>query len=109
MRNLVLPQISINGTSRESLVNQQREVIEALDSVVAKMAEAMPHGRDYQHRPAEYAGARDAWCERLMAVVIFKDEITKHALAIQDPDADLRTKDAETIVATVKARWGAHD
>jgi hypothetical protein len=83
MRSLILPQISINGTDKASLVEQQRRVIDALDDVITAMSHAMPHGRDYQHRPAEYPAARDAWIERMSGIVDFKNEITAHALAIQ--------------------------
>jgi hypothetical protein len=83
MRDLVRPQISINGTSRESLVDQQRDVLKAFDSLITAMSHAMPHGRDYQHRPAEYNGAREAWTDRMTVIVDLQREIETHALAIQ--------------------------
>jgi len=86
MRSLVRPQISINGSGKESLIEQQRRVIDALDETITAMSHAMPHGRDYQHRPLEYPAARDAWIERMSGIVDLKDEITAHALAIQSTD-----------------------
>lgn len=86
MRSLVKPQISINGTDRQALVDQQRRVLNALDDLVTAMSHAIPHGRDYQYRPEEYPAARDAWIERMSGIVDLKDEITAHALAIQDAD-----------------------
>jgi len=83
MRSLILPQISINGTDRKSLVEQQSRILGALDDVITAMSHAMPHGRDYQHRPLEYPAARDAWIERMSAVVDLKNELERHALAIQ--------------------------
>jgi hypothetical protein len=61
LQPLVMPQISINGTNKTELVSQQLAVIGALRLVSEAMSEAAPNGRDYQHRPHEYEGARDAW------------------------------------------------
>jgi hypothetical protein len=81
---LVLPQISINGTSRKSLVEQQCDVMHALDALYKAMNEAAPNGRDYQHRPAEFNPAREAWHERMKLISDMHKEIETHALAIQD-------------------------
>jgi hypothetical protein len=84
MKPLALPQINLNGTSRNALVEQQCKVIHALDALHAAMSEAAPNGRDYQLRPAEFAPARDAWHERMNAVSAMHKEIEAHALAIQE-------------------------
>jgi len=86
MRDLVKPQISINGSPREMLVDQQRDVLKAFASLVIAMSHARPHGRDYQHRPHEYPGACEAWNERIAVIVDLQLEIEKHAFAIQDSD-----------------------
>jgi len=86
MRDLVQPQISINGSPREMLIDQQRDVLKAFDSLITAMSHAMPHGRDYQHRPHEYSGAREAWADRMAVIVDLQREIEKHALAIPDSD-----------------------
>jgi predicted GNAT superfamily acetyltransferase len=79
----VLPQTSINGTSVDALVEQQAAVITALCQVERRMAAAMPHGRDYQYRPAEYPQARDAWIARMQAIAQLKQELVEHAVAIR--------------------------
>lgn len=84
MTKLVLPQISINGSSKGRLVEQQLVVFEGLRSLIGKMSEAAPHGRDYQFRPSEYSKARDAWLERMKVVEDLQKEIETHALAIHD-------------------------
>ena len=88
MNPLIIPQISINGSPREMLVDQQRAVLAALLQAQHAMAQATPHGRDYQHRPDEYPAARDAWIERAVLVSELVQEITRHALKIQD-DTDV--------------------
>jgi hypothetical protein len=84
MKPLVLPQVSLNGTSYTVLVEQQIAVMNALDALYAAMNEAAPNGRDYQHRPAEFAPAREAWDERMLVVHNMHKEIEAHALAIHD-------------------------
>jgi len=61
MKPLVLPQVNLNGTTRERLVEQQCAVMEHLRATYAAMCEAAPHGRDYHLRPEEYHEARAAW------------------------------------------------
>ncbi len=83
MKPLVQPQVNLNGTSRRELVDQQRAIINAGDVMLRAMANAMPHGRDYQFKPDEHPGARDAWIERIEALEALMKEIEDHALEIQ--------------------------
>jgi hypothetical protein len=84
MTPLPLPQISLNGTTREQLVAQQCDVMHAIHALLKVMQEASPHGRDYQHRPAEYESAREAWAERWRMIDAMRQEIEAHAIAIQE-------------------------
>lgn len=86
MKPLVLPQVNLNGTSRERLVEQQSDVATALRKTYQAMAEAAPNGRDYQFRPAEFYGAQEAWQERMQAIYLMLKEIMAHATAIQDAE-----------------------
>ena len=84
MKPLLQPQVNLNGTSRERLVEQQCDVMEALRKTYEAMAEAAPNGRDYQLRPAEFKGAQEAWQERMLAVHLMLQDIEVHAVAIQE-------------------------
>lgn len=84
MTPLVKPQVNLNGTSREQLVEQQADVMEALRGVMKAMCEAVPNGRDYQLRPAELTPAVAAWNERRAMINALYNEIEQHALAIQE-------------------------
>jgi hypothetical protein len=84
MNPLVLPQVNLNGTSREALVEQQCDVMHALQDVLTKMGAAAPNGRDYQFRPAEFKPAQQAWLERMTLIAKLHKEIETQALAIQD-------------------------
>ena len=79
---LVMPQISINGTNKTELVSQQLAVVGALRLVQEALSAAAPNGRDYQHRPHEYEGARSAWVERQALIANLRREIERHAEAI---------------------------
>jgi len=80
--DLVLPQVSINGSHPDDLLAQQSAVITALAQLQRRMAAARPHGRDYQYRPAEYVAARDAWTAREALLLALQQDLVDHAKAI---------------------------
>jgi ABC-type dipeptide/oligopeptide/nickel transport system ATPase subunit len=71
---LIQPEVNINGTSCDELVEQVLAVRSALQEVDKAMARAMPHGRDWQVTGGDQlAGiARAAWLQRRMII----DEMT---------------------------------
>lgn len=78
MNPLVLPQINLNGSSRESLIAQQCLVLDALRALMSAMQEASPNGRDYPFRPAELQPALEAWRERWVMIDALHKEIEAH-------------------------------
>jgi len=80
--DLVLPQVSINGSHPDDLLAQQSAVITALAQLQRRMAAARPHGRDYQYRPTEYVAARDAWAAREALLLDLQQDLVDHAKAI---------------------------
>jgi hypothetical protein len=80
--DLVLPQVSINGSHPDDLMAQQSAIITAIAQLQRRMAAARPHGRDYQYRPAEYVQARDAWTAREQLVEALMRDLVDHAKAI---------------------------
>jgi len=82
---LVPPIVNLNGTSRETLINQQSYILSCLEQLLDAMHTAMPHGRDWQPRPQEYIAAREAWIERIMLLQSLKTELTANALCISHP------------------------
>ena len=84
MKSLIQPQINLNGTSKNQLLEQQVEVLEHFRRLLGAMVGATPHGRDYQLRPEEYQFARDAWLERYTALDAMYREIEAHALLLSD-------------------------
>ena len=85
MKPLVLPQINLNGSPRQVLVDQQCDVMHALERLQKAMQEASPNGRDYQTMPmGTFNKAQDAWRERYQIVEDMRREIEAHAIAIQE-------------------------
>jgi len=80
--DLVLPQVSINGSHPDDLLAQQSAIITALAQLQRRMAAARPHGRDYQYRPDEYVAARDAWTARERLLLDLQQDLVDHAKAI---------------------------
>lgn len=79
-----LPVVNMNGSSRDALVEQQRNVRNAARALADALAEASPHGRDYQTaQPGEYQGARKEHEARLLAVRDIMDDATAIAVHIQ--------------------------
>jgi hypothetical protein len=81
---LIVPQINLNGTDRDTLLDQQCNVRSFLVGALRAMQEAAPNGRDYQLRPADLAPAVAAWRERMQMIEALAREIEEHAIAIQN-------------------------
>jgi hypothetical protein len=81
--DLVLPQISLNGSHPDDLMAQQGAITTGLAQLQRRMAAARPHGRDYQYRPAEYVAARDAWAAREALLMALQLDLVDHARTIQ--------------------------
>jgi hypothetical protein len=85
MKPLLPPQINLNGSPRERLVEQQCDVLRALRELQKAMGEASPNGRDYQTMPmGTFSRAQEAWQERWQVIEDMHREIEAHALAIQE-------------------------
>ena len=48
-KTITLPQVSLNGTSKQELVEQQCEVMNAARALKQALSKAYPHPRDYQY------------------------------------------------------------
>lgn len=50
-KSLIIPVVNLNGTSRESLVEDHRKALDALKVAFDALSDIAPHGRDYQTTP----------------------------------------------------------
>ena len=83
--NYIRPTVNLNGTDYESLLNQWKTVMEAANRLNEALAEATPHGRDYQINsdPAyDLELAREKVLDMRMRVTTLKIEATAVALHI---------------------------
>jgi hypothetical protein len=80
-----LPQVNLNGTSRDALLDQYRDAYRAINDAIDALCKAAPHGRDYQTLPAgSYNVAREEHDARLVKLGSIKAEIEAIAIHIQD-------------------------
>lgn len=80
------PLIHLNGTSKESLLRQQHEMLAALRLASKVMAEHSPHGRDYY--PISADAGSIAYAEHIarrtaLEDIIVEIECIAHAIAEQ--------------------------
>lgn len=81
---MILPIVNNNGTSRQELIQQRREVHRALEDVLAELRMMNPHGRDYQTDPTgeQYKLARAQHDRRVKTISDLKGEIMDEAVAL---------------------------
>lgn len=80
-----LPQVNLNGTSRDELATQYRNVYSAVDVALDLLCRFAPHGRDYQTLPAgSYDTARREHDARVEKLASIKAEIEAIAIHIQE-------------------------
>jgi len=84
---LEVPVVNLNGASAESLVQQYLAIHHALNAVQTAMAEATPHGRDFQtvtDHMTTVDRARKAFTERRQLLRLIASEIEAVYMAIHE-------------------------
>lgn len=81
---LVIPIVHLNGTSRESLIDNLSEVYNALEDVRGKLKQAAPNGRDYYPDPGRMDLAVAQHRRRLSAIDALQNEIEAEMEAISE-------------------------
>lgn len=86
MKPMIYPTVNLNGTSREALVKQQRDIQQAFLNLKDAIRAAWPHGRDYQTHPDGWQiptkDAQEAWSERVQALQAMQDDFLNLAVYI---------------------------
>jgi len=80
MTPLVTPTVHSNGTSKEDLVQQHLDIMEAATALLKALHEGTPHGRDYPR--GNHGTAHDAWWKRVEAVERLRSDIEMQAMKI---------------------------
>jgi len=82
-----IPTVHLNGTSRDSLVQQRLNLIDALGDVEKAIGKAWPHGRDYYPQgPDALSAAQRVWQKRASIVTNLRDEIIEESQGIFDQE-----------------------
>jgi hypothetical protein len=93
MKPLVTPVVNLNGSPSANLIRDRMEVCNHLRAAFDAMANAAPHGRDYQHlirvgdwseHHAAVKAAQDAWRERMAMLETIRSELEADAIAIME-------------------------
>lgn len=83
---LRVPTVHLNGSSRDDLVGQCREVYRAITQAMEALNQAAPHARDYyvQDDPEAFEKARRQHEARAQKLIEVMDEYAILAYEIQD-------------------------
>ncbi len=82
-----IPTVHLNGTSRDSLVQQRLDLIDALRDVEKAIVQAWPHGRDYYPQgPDALFAAQRVWTKRMNVIDALRDEIAEESQGIFDQE-----------------------
>jgi hypothetical protein len=84
MDNLIVPTVNINGTDGKVLFDRYLDIMNKANELLDMMAEATPHGRDYQLKPETYKDARMQHTEMQLKISNVKNDITAIAVGIQE-------------------------
>jgi hypothetical protein len=72
MRIFTLPTVNMNGSSAHELLDQQLQVLRAIDALWEVMRVSAPHGRDYQLAPERWNDARNDFNDTVEALELIK-------------------------------------
>lgn len=85
MKTLSVPTVHLNGTDKQSLLDQITDASSALDEAMDNLHNAWPNGRDYYVQGDNaYHTARSEWQARMNILGTMKDELNTIALDVSN-------------------------
>ncbi|MBO0784324.1 MAG: hypothetical protein J2P37_36440 [Ktedonobacteraceae bacterium] len=85
MPDLMIPVVHLNGTSRDELLKQITDAIEAVNTAMGALQKAAPHGRDYYVQSSTaIMTAMNQHYDRLEKLRDVRDELQRIGEAIID-------------------------
>lgn len=85
MPKIAIPTIHLNGTSRDHLIGQQNQIVEAARALYDALRDATPHARDYyvsnEHSIEQALEQHRAICKTVAEI---EERAIQIAVAIQD-------------------------
>jgi len=85
---ILLPVVHLNGTSKDSLVDGLRDIVEGIDSALSAIQDAWPHGRDYYTQAIDMHAVHAQWAQRREDLQRIRDEYYYIALKTKYPNVD---------------------
>ena len=82
MSDLQKPIVNLNGATRQELIKEHLDILNALHNARIIMQARRPHGRDYQTKPELYDLARNAFEERIAAIQVMEREFEAVAMKL---------------------------
>jgi hypothetical protein len=82
--NVVTPIVHMNGTGKQTLLNQREDVYTALREVERCICQMAPNGRDYYPEPGRMELAQAQHARRLGMLKQLMSEMVAEAEAIQE-------------------------
>lgn len=85
MQNQTLPTLSINGTGKDTLLEETKAARAQCIAFLQSLRASFPHARDYQGRhPEDYVAARQEREEMLRQVCAIRDQLDARLIGIYD-------------------------
>jgi len=84
---MITPQININGTSRDDLINPRRDAIDHLMDAVEALKQVTPNGRDYPGNPDGCVADRVKHYQRIGSLMAIREAIHAEAIRIVNNEA----------------------
>lgn len=84
---MITPQININGTSRDDLINPRRDAIDHLMDAVEALKQVTPNGRDYPGNPDGCVADRVKHYQRIMVLMEIREHLYAESFRIAKIEA----------------------
>lgn len=83
MATLITPQLNINGSSADDLINPRIEADRLIGEVIEALQKATPNGRDYPGNNTACVADRELHYDRIKALRSLQDTLFQEALTIK--------------------------
>ena len=80
---MITPQININGSSADDLINPRLEAMDHLMDAIEALSQAVPNGRDYPGNTTACLADREEHYDRIRAIKAIREAIYAEAIAIK--------------------------
>lgn len=81
---MITPQININGSSADDLINPRLQAMDHLMDAIEALSQAVPNGRDYPGNTTACLADREEHYDRIKAIKAIREAIYAEAIAIKE-------------------------